>query len=125
MGVVSNKLRRSASGQACTFRLHGCETLANGATGTVVLCHIRDNNAGMGTKANDFSSAFGCFSCHQIIDQHRLPRDQEAAACLRAMQRTHAIWFELGLLRIAGDDKPPKRPPPSSKIMKRPEFFRR
>lgn len=113
MGVVSTKLRNSAKGQDCTFAIPGVCTHDRE---TVVLCHIRDEAKGLGNKANDWSAAFGCSACHDAIDQHRMPRADELAYSLRAMQRTHAIWQSKGLMVIPQDTG---RSKPSSKIMAR------
>lgn len=112
MGAVSTKLRGSARGQHCTFRTPFC----NYDPATVVLCHIRDDVTGRSTKANDYSAAFGCSSCHDAIDQHRLSKEDELFYCLRALQRTLHIWVQSGLVSVAADTS---RPKPSSKIMAR------
>lgn len=119
MGVVSQRLRDSARGQVCTFAIPG---VCNHNPETVVLCHIRDEAAGKATKAHDLSSAFGCYACHELIDQHRLPKVDELFYSLRAMQRTQARWFELGLLTFPAKAS---RQPPLTKIVQRPEHFRR
>mgnify|MGYP003406180254 CR=1 FL=1 len=113
MGIHSSKLRASAKGQQCTFQIPG---VCNHNPETTVLCHIRDDVKAMATKANDISAAFGCFSCHEAIDNHRLPKEDELAYTLRAMQRTHAIWLDLGLLVLPVDVV---RPAKSSKIIPR------
>ena len=113
MGIVSSKLRNSAKGELCTFAIPG---ICNHDTGTVVLCHIRDDVAGKGTKANDFSAAFGCSACHEAIDQHRISKEDELFYSLRAMQRTLAVWVNRGLVIVPQDQT---RAKPSSKIMSR------
>lgn len=112
MGVVSSKLRASAKGQACTFRTPVC----NHDPSTTVLCHIRDEAKGVGNKANDWSSAFGCSACHAAIDTHQFSREDELAYCLKAMQRTQAYWVEKGLIFIPADTH---RAKPLSKTMPR------
>lgn len=113
MGIVSTKLRNSARGQECTFRIPG---ICQGGTETTVLAHIRDEAKGLGNKANDFSAAFACCNCHDAIDQHRLSKEDELAYSLRAMQRTLAIWVAKGLVIVPQDQT---RAKPSSKIMSR------
>jgi hypothetical protein len=95
MGEIIPKLRASAKGQCCTFAIPG---ICNNDPETVVLCHIRDEWKGMANKANDWSAAFGCSECHTAIDQRHLRRGDELFYSLRAMQRTHAKWFEMGLM---------------------------
>jgi hypothetical protein len=94
MGAVSTKLRNSARGQHCTFQTPFC----NYDPATVVLCHIHDEVAGKATKANDYSAAYGCSSCHDAIDQHRLSKEDELFYCLRALQRTMRNWVARGLV---------------------------
>lgn len=114
MGVIIPKLRQSARGQECTFRIPG---ICNRDPETTCLCHIRDESKGGGNKANDYSSAFGCSACHEVIDQHLLSNENELWYCLRAMQRTIHFWFENGDLVVPGVLN--TRAKPSSKIMPR------
>lgn len=112
MGAISTKLRNSARNQPCTFNTPFC----NRDPATVVLCHIRDEAAGRSTKANDYSAAFGCSSCHDAIDQHRLSKEDELFYSMRALQRTLHIWVQNGLISVSVDAA---RPKPSSKILPR------
>jgi hypothetical protein len=110
MSLVSTKLRESANGQPCTFRIPG---VCNGDSDTTVFCHIRDEAKGLGNKANDFSGAYGCAACHHAIDNHRLPKVDELWFSLRALQRTHAIMVERGLIVVP---ETISRPKPASKV---------
>lgn len=110
MGDVSTKLRNSARGKACTFNTPFC----NYDPATVVLCHIHDEMTGKATKANDYSAAYGCSSCHEAIDQHRLSKQDELFYCLRALQRTLHIWVQSGLVFVPQDTT---RPKPLSKVV--------
>lgn len=112
MGHISSKLRNSAKGQICTFNTPFC----NYDPSTVVLCHIHDDLTGKSTKANDYSAAFGCSSCHVAIDQHQLSKEDELFYCLRALQRTLHIWVTSGLVFVPADVA---RSKPSSKIVAR------
>lgn len=114
MGAIIPKLRQSAKGQECTFRIPG---VCNHDSSTTVLCHIRDDDKGLGNKANDWSGAFGCSECHEAIDQHRLEIVSEAWYCLKALQRTWKFWRDAGLIVIAGDNEKPRKP--SSKTVPR------
>lgn len=113
MGVVSQKLRDSAKGQPCTFQTPFC----NHDPETTVLCHLPSNVKGMGTKSDDWNAAFGCSACHEAIDTHKFSGDGKFAYCYRALQRTHKIWRDLGLITIAGDNPKPRKP--SSKTLPR------
>ena len=119
MGIYSKKLRDSARGQQCTFRIPG---ICNHDPETTVLCHIRDETKGMGNKALDISAAFGCSACHTAIDQHRLIGLGESGYMLRALQRTQKIWRDSGLIVIAGDNEKPRKP--STKIVQHPGMYR-
>jgi putative nuclease YbcO-like protein len=119
MGEVIPKLRASARGQRCTFAIPGVCCFD---PSRVVLCHIRDEQKGVANKADDWSSAFGCDQCHEAIDQHRLPKEDELRTILRAMQRTQRIWFVSGLMTFPMTET---RARPLTKVVPRPEHFRR
>lgn len=117
MGIVLPKLRESARGQICTFMLPG---ICNGDRSTVVLCHCRIGHYGGATKPEDWFAAWGCFACHQAIDNHRV--EDEARAWLIAIKRTQLAWFEEGLMSFPETRKQTR---PLSKIVARPAQFRR
>lgn len=111
MGVISSKLRNSARGQPCAFQIpHVC----NGDTSTTVLCHLPSEVKAMATKSDDFHAAFGCSSCHEVIDNHRLSKEDELYFSMRALQRTLHFWFENGLIFVPVDIA---RSRPSPKIL--------
>ena len=113
MGIVSSKLRNSAKGQPCMFQIPG---ICNGDAATTVLCHLPSEIKGFGNKSDDFHAAFGCYSCHQAIDLHRLSKEEELYYSMRALQRTMRNWVTRGLISIPVDTP---RPKPSSKILPR------
>jgi hypothetical protein len=118
MGVVIPKLRQSARGQPCNFMLPGC----TGDSETTVLCHCRVNYLGMASKPPDFFAAFGCASCHEKIDNHRLPPEEEYRAWLCAIRRTQQAWFDDGLMQFP---ETVKRQAAIPKIVRRPAQFHR
>lgn len=123
MGDVYQKLRDSARGQHCTLQLPG---VCIGGTDTTVLCHLpsRIGLKGGAMKVPDYWAVAGCFACHQALDSRRIHPSHEAFYCMQALERQWAIWFDSGLLRVAGDDeKPSKRG--SSKIVPHPGVMRR
>lgn len=97
MRVVSNKLRNSAKGQACTLRLEGCGY----DDGTVVLAHLPCGQKGMGMKGPDVIACFACDNCHSIIDG-RKRGEYEGSDLLRALAETQLIWIRGGLLVVKG-----------------------
>ncbi|WP_189400911.1 MULTISPECIES: nuclease domain-containing protein [unclassified Mesorhizobium] len=113
MGIISQKLRDSAKGQACTFAIPG---ICNHDPATTVLCHIRDESKGLSNKANDYSAAFGCHACHDAIDQHRLSKQDELFYSLRGLQRTWDNWVSRGLIVVPQTVSARK---PSSKTLPR------
>lgn len=108
MGIISKKLRDSARGQECTFNIPGHCT---GGVETTCLCHAPSEIKGMGTKSPDYFAAFGCFECHRVMDEHRLPREEERFYWLRAIERTWRVWIERGLVIIPVDPETAKRRP--------------
>lgn len=108
--VSSSKLRRSAKDQDCTAVFLG---ICNRDPKTVVLAHIRDDYKGMGNKASDISAAFMCFNCHDYFDRgHRvapvMDQDEYWRYTIRAMQRTQAVWVDMGLMVVPQDIQKPK-----------------
>jgi hypothetical protein len=98
----STPIRASARGQECTLQLLG---VCNGDASTVVLCHSNKLAAGkgMGLKASDLAAAYGCSSCHDVLDG-RAPRpagmskEDVETAFDYAVQRTHEMLRALGLI---------------------------
>ncbi|WP_192258607.1 nuclease domain-containing protein [Mesorhizobium caraganae] len=118
MGIISSKLRASAKGQPCMFQI---PDICQPNNETVCLCHLPSDIKGMGNKSDDFHAAFGCYSCHQVIDNHRLSKELELYYSMRALQRTLRNWVTRGLITIPVD-KP--RPKPSSKIVPRSGIYK-
>lgn len=113
MGMVSQKLRDSAKGQPCMFRIPFC---CNSDPSTTVFCHAPDESKGMGNKAHDFIGAFGCSSCHTFMDQRFGDVVQRDAYWFKAITRTVTWWVENGYLRIVGDGE--ERKPRAQKLSK-------
>jgi len=101
--IESKVLRDSAKGEQCTFQI---ASVCSGDTATTVLCHLPDESHGFGRKSDDISSAFGCASCHDVIDgrvhQFALTAEDRLYYSHRAMKRTWRRWIEMGLLTIKG-----------------------
>ena len=92
---VSAKLRKSARGRDCTFRLDGCQN----ETETTVLCHLPCGQSGVGIKAPDYASAFGCGHCHDIIDK-RKSGEFTGFDLMRAHIETMIIWVDEGYIKV-------------------------
>jgi hypothetical protein len=96
-------IRRAARGQDCKIRLPG---VCNYDPATTVLCHsnfLKDGK-GMGLKAPDTAAAFGCSSCHDVLDGRR-PRPEGMTEIdvenhfYVGMKRTHDTLRQMGLMQ--------------------------
>lgn len=95
--VVSEKLRKSAKGQPCTFRFEG---VCNFDPATSVLCHIPCGMRGTGRKGPDVVAAIGCSACHRVLDQE--PWKVDGNDIVRALAETWIYWLRMGLIKVAG-----------------------
>ena len=90
------KITKSAKGEECQIRLPG---ICNFNPETTVFCHV--GGAGMGRKANDMHGAYGCSSCHDVLDR-RVPCDYDSVELqvyhYDGMVRTQLILLEKGLI---------------------------
>ena len=101
MKIVSKKIRASARGEACTFRIPG---VCNHNPETTVLCHLPDESRGMGIKADDISAAYGCSACHDVVDGRAKTGWTKADMeffMRRAQTRTLRRLVEKGLIEVA------------------------
>lgn len=57
----------------------------------------------MGNKSPDFWAAFGCYACHDALDQRRLAMVDEQFYWLRGIFRTWNRWIETGLIVLPND----------------------
>jgi len=124
MGIISQKLRDSAKGRQCTFRIPG---VCNHNPETTVLCHAPTQFGGMGTKGHDFLAAFGCSACHEALDQRNIiPVVKIYLYWFQGLSETLTIWVTEGLVKIPVDPETARRRPgkkhkwPSRKMQSRP-----
>jgi hypothetical protein len=90
-----------ARGQPCLLlAVEGC--LGQDGS-TTVACHENEGK-GMGIKASDARSVWGCMFCHQWYDTSGDPRSEKRSAFAAAYQRQIPEWQ-----RIAADPSQPKR----------------
>lgn len=85
--------------EECTFNIVG---VCNYNPETTVLCHLPDESNGMGKKSDDISAAYGCSSCHDVIDKRRIPSYEYDLDWYmrRAMVRTWRKLIEKGLIIV-------------------------
>jgi hypothetical protein len=120
MGIVSQKLRDSARGQDCTFRIAG---VCNRDPATTVFCHAPHESKGMGNKSHDFIGAFGCSACHDFMDRRSGDSTEDRTFFwLVALKRTWVWWVENGYITFPASEQKWK---PLTKTVPRPEHFRR
>lgn len=99
--IRSKKITQSARGEDCTVCILGT---CNYNTETTVAAHVSDGTGGMARKASDTSICFACSACHDVIDG-RVYSEEFATRkhwyLLRAIQRTIARLFEMGVVKVA------------------------
>ena len=96
-------LRRSAKGEDCTIQLHPyCSNDPEQAQ----LCHAPSQDKGIGNKSPDWWGAYGCSSCHKILDGGYVFTDlskEEVYRCfMRGVFRTQKLMIEKGLINVKG-----------------------
>lgn len=117
MHIHSKAITDSAKGERCTLRIPGYCTCDRTTT---VFCHFDDISHGMTLKSHDIIGAYGCVSCHDIIDRRNMKIDPETKANLEkykrfALQLTIIRMIEKGLITVKQNR--PKR----SKAIARPK----
>lgn len=88
-----SKIRESAKGEDCTIRL---PRICSFNPEQTVLCHQNSARAGKGgaKKSEDALGAYGCYSCHMIVDrQHPLPPHLSWEEVYEAFQEGHFETF--------------------------------
>lgn len=95
--IDSDKLRKSARGEICTFNITG---VCSYDSETTVLCHSGeiDDGKGKGRKGSDLYAAFGCSACHTYYDNPANP--DRLFYFHRALKRTWKRWIEMGLIKV-------------------------
>jgi hypothetical protein len=70
---------------------------------TTVLCHAPSEAKGMGIKSPNFWAAYGCSTCHDIVDGRMhtdIPKTEIYRSLIRGVFRTQKILISLGLIEI-------------------------
>ena len=83
-----------ARGRDCLLRIPG---VCNYNPETTVACHSnqQQHGKGMGIKAHDWATAWGCSSCHAWLDQGMADKADKAMAFKAAMARQEAAWLDV------------------------------
>lgn len=90
------RLLKMARGRRCLLQLPGCR----GGGETVVAAHSNSqaHGKGMGIKAGDQWSVWGCGPCHALLDQGGLSRQEQERVFAAAHERQVSAWR-----RVAAD----------------------
>ena len=93
-------LLEMARGRPCLLLVPG---VCNHRQDTTVACH-QNEGKGMGIKAPDSSSCWGCLACHTWYDQGPAPRRQKRMVFMGAHSRQVLAWRQ-----VAADPAEPER----------------
>ena len=95
------KITKHAKGQDCQIQLY---PYCNQNPETTVFCHAPCEDKGMGIKSPDWWGAFGCSSCHDVIDGRKKVNDisklEIDQAHTRGIYRTLKILIDDGIITI-------------------------
>lgn len=91
------KITKHARGQECQIRLY---PYCNGNPETTVFCHAWCVDKGVGIKSPDWWGAFGCSTCHDIVDGRMRVDDFSVPEIHRALHQ--GIY---GTLKILIEDR--------------------
>ncbi len=95
---MASNLTKAARGQECTIQVH---PYCNSNPETVVFCHAPSDRKGWSIKSPDWWGAFGCSSCHDIIDGRRIvdiPASEIYNCFMRGVYSTLEKQIETGEL---------------------------
>lgn len=94
-----SKITKSAKGEECQIRIPGA---CNFNEETTVFCHL--GGGGMGMKRKDIHGAYGCSSCHDVVDFRRATDTSSwqdvQIFFYEGVFRTQEILLEKGLIKI-------------------------
>ena len=96
--MKQSKITKSARGQECQIRIPG---YCNGNPETVVFCHL--GGGGMGYKSKDVHGAYGCSSCHEVVDKRvysKYSNNEIQLWFYEAVIRTQLILIDKGLINV-------------------------
>lgn len=99
--IRSKKITNAAKGEECVINIAGvCQYNSE----TTVFVHFPDESHGMAIKADDISGAFGCDSCHGIVDRRdgrwKSFESDRDFYMRRAQTRTIRRLIEKGVLKF-------------------------
>jgi len=87
-------LLKLAEDQHCLLQVPGiCESESS----TVVACHSNSglNGKGKGIKASDADTVWGCYSCHQWLDQGTASKEEKETLYYKAYAQQVIEWLKI------------------------------
>ena len=96
--MANSKIRQSARMRDCQLQIY---PYCNQNPETTVLCHLPSEDKGWSLKSPDWWAAYGCSTCHDIIDGRMktdLSKEEIHRCMMRGLYRTQKIMFEEGIL---------------------------
>ena len=87
-------LLKLAQDQLCLLKV---KNFCRGGSSSTVACHHNSarSGKGMGIKASDAYTVWGCFGCHQWLDQGSASREEKEAAFQAAHLLQVAEWHKI------------------------------
>ena len=84
-----------AKGEECLLNISDRCMTTDGST--TVACHDNslESGKGMGLKADDSYSVWGCYYCHSLLDQGHWERDDRKKAFADAYSRQLHEWLKI------------------------------
>ncbi len=90
-----SKITKSARGEDCAVRIAGHAGLPCAETDTTVFCHAPCVDKGASIKGPDEFGAYGCMTCHDLIDGKAWPYWYPSASELGAKSRLARLEWNL------------------------------
>lgn len=108
--VRSEAIMRAAEGSPCTLRIASfIPGKKCSGPETTVACHLPVWGKGVSTKVTDMAAAFGCATCHAILDgidqdarrylEHHY-KNAVLERMLHGLTETHALLIQRGVIII-------------------------
>ncbi len=95
-----SKITKAAKGESCTLQIY---PYCDGDTEKTVYAHLPCPDKGMGFKSPDWWGAYGCHTCHSIIDGHKkteLTKFEILQVMWWARYRTMLRQIEQGMINV-------------------------
>lgn len=98
--MAQSKFTKSARGKDCQIRLY---PYCNENPDTTVFCHAPSDDKGMGIKSPDWWGAYGCSTCHDIVDFKKrvdIDNDEIFERHINGVFRTLKIMIAEGVIKL-------------------------